>query len=108
MVGGGDISGILLPGWVITNLIFPKVYETINQFERILLSLGISIGIAIFSGLILDDVWIIDSFALTTTIGSFSLFILIISLLNRILIGLEKYRNIINKISQVFSKKKVE
>jgi hypothetical protein len=83
----GGVFGILIPGWVITNIIFPRLYETIDQFERILFSLGINIGIIIFSGLILNQIWAIETPSFVIVIGSLTLFFLFLNVLLRILIG---------------------
>ncbi|OLS32817.1 MAG: hypothetical protein HeimAB125_05100 [Candidatus Heimdallarchaeota archaeon AB_125] len=83
----GGIFGIFVPGWVITNLIFPRLNETIDQYERILLSLGINLGIMIFSGLILNQIWVIETPSFVITIGSLTLFVLFSTILLRILIG---------------------
>ena len=83
----GGIFGILVPGWVITNLIFPRLYEAIDQYERILYSLGINVGIIIFAGLILNQVWVIETLPFVIIIGSLTLFILLSTVILRLLIG---------------------
>ena len=101
----GVIFGVFIPGWVITNLMFPRISETIDQFERVLLAIGINIGISIFAGLLLNRVWIIDSMPFTVTIGALTFVVLILSVIIRILIGGEKIKFRIPKI-KIFKKKK--
>jgi len=101
----GVLFGIFIPGWAITNLIFPRIFETIDQFERVLLAIGINIGISIFAGLLLNQVWIIDSMPFTVTIGAITFVVLILSITFRILIGGEKIKFRIPKI-KLFKKKK--
>lgn len=92
----GIIFGVFIPGWLVVNLIFPKPYEIIDQIERLLFSLGINIGIMIFAGLILNQVWAISSLPFLIIIGSFSVFMLILSTGIRLLIG----KGITAKVSQ--------
>ena len=86
----GIIYGIVIPGWAISNVIFPKLYETIDQIERTLLAIGINIGAMIFGGLILDKIWAIENLAFVITLGSLTIIALILSALVRIIIGSEK------------------
>jgi len=83
----GILFGLFIPGWTITNLIFPRLYENIDQLERVLLAVGMNIGIIIFSGLILNAIWLIDSVPFVIIIGSFSLLIHLLSVIIRILLG---------------------
>ncbi|MCG3215154.1 MAG: DUF1616 domain-containing protein [Candidatus Heimdallarchaeota archaeon] len=101
----GLLFGLFIPGWTITNLIFPKVFELIDQFERALIAIGVNIGISIFTGLILNNVWIIDSIPFTITIGILTFVILILSVILRILIGSNKIQFKMPKI-KLFKKKK--
>ncbi len=101
----GVLFGVFIPGWTITNLIFPRIAETIDQFERILLAIGINIGISIFTGLLLNQVWIIDSMPFTVSIGAITFVALILSATLRILIGGEKIKFRIPKI-KLFKRKK--
>lgn len=94
----GVLFGLFIPGWTITNLIFPRLYENIDQLERVLLAVGMNIGIIIFSGLILNAIWLIDSAPFVIIIGSFSLFIHLLSVTFRILLG----SNIIKAKSKIF------
>ncbi len=108
----GVLFGLFIPGWIITNLIFPKLYENIDQLERVLLAVGMNIGIIIFSGLILNAIWLIDSAPFVTIIGSFSLFIHLLSVVVRILLGSKtlkvKSKRILTKLSEIsFFKNKV-
>lgn len=103
----GGIYIMIIPGWTITNLFFPQIYEVIDQIERILLSLGVSIGISIFSGLLLNKVWIINSIALTITIGCFSLVLLVFSVVIRLFIGSQKSKVVLDRILSWFSKRRV-
>lgn len=83
----GVLFGLFIPGWTISNLIFPRLYENIDQLERVLLAVGMNIGIIIFSGLILNAIWLIDSAPFVIILGSFSLFIHLSSVIYRILLG---------------------
>jgi uncharacterized membrane protein len=108
----GVLFGLFIPGWIITNLIFPRLYENIDQLERVLLAVGINIGIIIFSGLILNAIWLIDSAPFVIIIGSFSLFIHLLSVVVRILLGSKtlevKSKRILTKLSEIsFFKNKV-
>ena len=108
----GVLFGLFIPGWIITNLIFPKLYENIDQLERVLLAVGMNIGIIIFSGLILNAIWLIDSAPFVIIIGSFSLFIHLLSVVVRILLGSKtlkvKSKKILTKLSEIsFFKNKV-
>ena len=86
----GGIFGVLIPGWTVANLIFPRLYEVIDQYERILISLGINIGIMIFSGLILNQIWVMETPSFVIIIGSLTIFTLFLTTLLRILIGAGK------------------
>jgi len=96
----GGIFGFFIPGWVIVNLVFPKIYEKIDQLERVLIAIGVSIGISIFTGLILNDVWIINSLSFVIALGSLTILILALSTLLRILIVL----SVIGRILEFFKK----
>ncbi len=108
----GVLFGLFIPGWIITNLIFPRLYENIDQLERVLLAVGMNIGIIIFSGLILNAIWLIDSAPFVIIIGSFSLFIHLLSVGVRILLGSKiikvKSKSFLTKLSEIsIFKKKV-
>ncbi len=108
----GVLFGLFIPGWTITNLIFPRLYENIDQLERVLIAVGMNIGIIIFSGLILNAIWLIDSVPFVIIIGSFSLFIHLLSVIFRILLGSEiikvKSKMFLAKLSEInIFKKKV-
>jgi uncharacterized membrane protein len=90
----GFLFGIFIPGWVISNIFFPRIYETISQIERILISIGINIGISIFTGLMLDTVWIIDSMPFVIVIGCLTIVTLLISSSIRVLLGASKIRGL--------------
>ncbi len=83
----GGLFGILIPGWVITSFVFPRLNEAIDQYERILYSLGINVGILIFSGLILNQIWVIETLSFVIIIGSFTLFALFSTVFLRLLIS---------------------
>lgn len=83
----GVSFSIIIPGWSVSNVIFPKLYETIDQIERVLLAIGINIGIMIFGGLILDQIWAIDSLPFVIMLGSLTMVSTIITGIIRILIG---------------------
>ena len=100
----GLLFGIFIPGWAITNIFFPRIYETIDQLERVLISLGINIGIAIFSGLMLNTVWIIDSLSFVVVIGSLTIIALLISTIIRILIGSGKFKTGTYWLKSLFKK----
>ena len=109
----GVLFGLFIPGWTITNLIFPKLYENIDQLERVLLSVGMNIGIIIFSGLILDAIWLIDSLPFVIIISGFSLLTHLLSVVFRILLGSEiikmRSRKFLSKLSEInIFKKKVK
>jgi uncharacterized membrane protein len=108
----GVLFGLFIPGWTVTNLIFPRLYENIDQLERVLIAVGINIGIIIFSGLILNDVWLIDSISFVLTIGIFSIIIHILSTILRILIGSKvielEYGKIRKKVARINIFKKSE
>ena len=103
----GILFGILVPGWTITNLVFPKLYETIDQLERVLIAIGMNIGIIIFSGLILNEIWLIDSIPFVIIIGSFTFLAHLLSVSLRILIGSNKIKIKIPKMN-IFKKKVVK
>lgn len=94
----GSLAGLFIPGWVTANLIFPKIYEKIDQLERVLISLGINIGVTIFIGLLLDQIWAINSMAYVTALVSFTLIVHIASVVLRILLGSEKIKINLPKI----------
>ncbi len=100
----GILFGLFIPGWIITNLIFPRLYENIDQLERVLLAVSMNIGIIIFSGLILNAIWLIDSAPFVIILGSFSLFIHLLSVIFRVLLG----SKVINAKSKVFKAKLTE
>lgn len=101
----GIIFGIIVPGWTISNVIFPKLYETIDQIERSLIAIGINIGTMIFGGLILDQIWIIDSLPFVIVLGSLTIVAALISMILRILIGSGKMSLFHSKIKDRISKK---
>ncbi len=101
----GTLYGILIPGWVITNIFFPKLYETIDQTERVLISIGINIGILIFTGLVLNTVWIIDSLSFVIVIGSLTILSLLASVAIRILIGSNRIKSATNWFKSLFKKR---
>ena len=96
--------GFFISGWVIVNLVFPKLYERIDQLERVLIALGVSIGISIFTGLILNDVWIINSLSFVIVLGSLTIILLALSTLLRILIVLGVMENIYEFFKQILSR----
>lgn len=100
----GTLFGILIPGWVITNIFFPKIYETIDQTERVLISMGINIGISIFTGLVLNTVWIIDSLSFVVVIGSLTIVSLLVSTAVRILIGSNRIKSLTYWIKSLFKR----
>lgn len=100
----GIIFSVFVPGWVVTSLLFPKPYEVIDQLERTLISLGINIGIMVFTGLILNQVWIISNVPYVIIISSITLLVLIISFGFRILIGKGIIDNISEKIREKYQK----
>jgi uncharacterized membrane protein len=100
----GLLFGIFIPGWVITNILFPKIYEKIDQTERVLISIGINIGISIFTGLILNSVWIIDSMSYVIVVGCLTIVCLLISAVIRILIGSNKHRIVTDWLKSLFKK----
>ncbi len=91
----GFLFILFIPGWSITNLFFPKLYEVIDQFERFLIAIGVNVGIAIFSGLILNQVWIINSTPFTIIIGSFTFAASLLSSLLRIYIGSSRNKKLL-------------
>jgi len=97
---------LFIPGWSIANLFFPKLYETIDQFERVLIAIGINVGIAIFSGLILNEIWIIDSIPFAIVIGSFTFVVSLLSALLRIYIGSNKSKKLLASFEKIISKMK--
>ena len=94
----GLLYCLFIPGWTFANLLFPKLYETIDQFERILLALGINIGIVIFTGISLDTYWVIDDYSFIISIGVVTIVLLFISSTLRILIGSGKLETFFNKV----------
>ena len=101
----GVLFGLFIPGWTITNLIFPKLYENIDQLERVLLAVGMNIGIIIFSGLILDTIWFIDNVPFVIIISGFSLFTHLSSVIFRILLGSKiikiRSKTLLSKLSEI-------
>lgn len=97
----GFLFILFIPGWSITNLFFPKLYETIDQFERILIATGLNVGIAIFSGLILNQVWIINSTAFAIVIGSFTFVISILSSLLRVYIASSRSKKLLMLLENI-------
>jgi hypothetical protein len=101
----GIIFGLFIPGWTITNLIFPKLYENIDQLERVILAVGMNIGIIIFSGLILDTIWFIDNVPFVIIISGFSLFTHLSSVIFRILLGSNiikmKSKTLLSKLPEI-------
>ena len=94
----GLLYCLFIPGWTFANLLFPKLYETIDQFERMLLALGINIGIVIFTGISLDTYWVIDDYSFIISIGVVTIVLLFISSTLRILIGSGKLETFFNKV----------
>ncbi|MCE7741641.1 MAG: DUF1616 domain-containing protein [Candidatus Heimdallarchaeota archaeon] len=86
----GVTYGFVIPGWAISSIIFPKLYETIDQIERTLLAIGINVGTMIFGGLILDQIWAIDNLPFVIVLGSLTIVSAIGSGIIRILIGSDK------------------
>lgn len=101
----GILFGLFIPGWTITNLIFPRLYENIDQLERVLLAVSLNIGIIIFSGLILNAIWLIDSVPFVIFVGVFSFFIHLSSVIFRILLGSNtikaKSKMVLTKLSKI-------
>lgn len=100
----GILFGMIIPGWVITNIFFPRIYEIIDQTERVLISIGINIGISIFTGLMLNTVWIIDSLPFVVIIGSLTFVSLIVSTMIRILIGSNRIKSMTYWFKSLFKK----
>ena len=94
----GLLFCLFIPGWTFANLLFPKLYETIDQFERMLLALGVNIGIVIFTGISLDTYWVIDDYSFVISIGLITIVLLLISSTLRILIGSGKLESFFNKV----------
>ena len=94
----GLLFCLFIPGWTFANLLFPKLYETIDQFERMLLALGVNIGIVIFTGISLDMYWIIDDYSFVVSIGLVTIVLLFISSTLRILIGSGKLETVFKKV----------
>lgn len=94
----GLLFCLLIPGWTFANLLFPRLYETIDQFERILLALGVNIGIVIFTGISLDTYWVIDDYSFVVSIGLVTIVLLLLSSALRILIGSGKLETVFNKV----------
>ncbi len=94
----GLLFCLFIPGWTFANLLFPKLYETIDQFERMLLALGVNIGIVIFTGISLDTYWVIDDYSFVISIGLVTIVLLLISSTLRILIGSGKLETFFNKV----------
>ncbi len=94
----GLLFCLFIPGWTFANLLFPKLYETIDQFERMLLALGVNIGIVIFTGISLDTYWVIDDYSFVISIGLVTIALLLISSTLRILIGSGKLETFFNKV----------
>ncbi len=94
----GLLFCLFIPGWTFANLLFPKLYETIDQFERILLALGVNIGIVIFTGISLDTYWVIDDYSFVVSIGLVTIVLLLLSSALRILIGSGKLETVFNKV----------
>ncbi|MHA1686605.1 MAG: DUF1616 domain-containing protein [Candidatus Heimdallarchaeaceae archaeon] len=84
---------LFVPGWVLTNIFFPRLYETIDLFERILLAVGLSLGINLLLGLILNVMFEINAFLLAVSTFAISLLLLIFSVIIRLFIA----RNVIGK-----------
>ncbi|NPD87949.1 MAG: DUF1616 domain-containing protein [Asgard group archaeon] len=104
----GILFGIFIPGWVITNILFPRIYEKIDQTERVLISIGINIGISIFTGLILNTVWIIDSIPFVIVIGCLTIVALLISTAIRILLGSNRHKVVTNWFNSLFKKSEMK
>ena len=102
----GFLFILFIPGWSITNLFFPRLYETIDQFERVLFAIGVNVGIAIFSGLILNQVWIINSTPFAIIIGSFTFAALLLASLLRIYIGSNRNKKLLTLFESIKSKMK--
>jgi len=94
----GLLFCLFIPGWTFANLLFPKLYETIDQFERMLLALGVNIGIVIFTGISLDMYWVIDDYSFVVSIGVVTIVLLFISSTLRILIGSGKLETVFKKV----------
>ena len=94
----GLLFCLLIPGWTFANLLFPRLYETIDQFERILLAFGVNIGIVIFTGISLDTYWVIDDYSFVVSIGLVTIVLLLLSSALRILIGSGKLETVFNKV----------
>ncbi|MHA1259117.1 MAG: DUF1616 domain-containing protein [Candidatus Heimdallarchaeaceae archaeon] len=97
---------IIIPGWSLTNVIFPRINGTIDQIERILISIGLSVGIAIFNGLVLNKLWIIDSLEIIVITTSITLASLLLSVIIRVLIGSGTSYTIKTKLSALLRKKR--
>lgn len=83
----GIIYGLIVPGWAISIVIFPKLYEIIDQIERTLIAIGINIGTIVFGGLILNQIWSLDNKAFVITLGSVTIVATILSATIRIMMG---------------------
>jgi len=101
----GFLFGIFIPGWVISNVFFPRIYETINQIERVLISIGVNVGISIFTGLILNNVWIINSIPFVVVIGCLTIVGLLVSTSIRVLLGSNRIKGIIYYFKSIFRKR---
>lgn len=99
----GITYGLFIPGWTISCVLFPKLYETIDQIERTLLAIGINIGTMIFGGLILNQIWAIDNLPFVIMLSSVTLLSLVAATTIRILLGSGKIDLGYNKIKDKFA-----
>ncbi len=86
----GMIFCFFLLGWSFTNILFPRLYVRIDQFERLLIAFGFSILYTIICALFVNVIWEINALSIAISIGSFTLLLHIISTSLRILIILKK------------------
>ena len=81
------IYTLFVPGWVLTNIFFPRLYETIDLFERILLSMGLSLGINLLLGFALNAMFEITTFSLSVSTFTTSLVLLIFGVVMRLFVA---------------------
>ncbi len=92
----GLLFTLFIPGWVLINLLFPQLYEKIDQFERSMLAFGGSVVVTILFALLLNDIWEISAIPIATVLSLFTVFCLLLSSFIRILIS----KNILNSFTK--------
>lgn len=86
------LYSIFVPGWLFANIVFPRPYWRIDQFERFLIANISSLVILLILGLSMSFISIINSFTLSISVVLGSSVMQILSTCLRLLISRQQFQ----------------